>query len=174
MNILHAATIGFLKRFVFNLCAVSVIFITWIFMVCALKFQNHYCQSENVNHVWKYKKIFNISVVPSRSVSSKGVSMSQSHIECLNDITACVSALKLGGTSTALLSRCLSLEILGWWTTLNFVRSYIKTISLVQCKTAVSPLLMHWRYCRLALSHQWWIWRVGAQIYGPPMSVSGL
>ena len=26
--------------------------------------------------------------------------------------------------------------------------------SMAQCKTAVSPLLMHWRYCSLALSHQ--------------------
>ena len=28
------------------------------------------------------------------------------------------------------------------------------TTSMVQCKTAVSPLITHWRYCSLALSHQ--------------------
>ena len=26
--------------------------------------------------------------------------------------------------------------------------------SMAQCKTAVSPLLMHWRYCSLTLSHR--------------------
>ena len=26
--------------------------------------------------------------------------------------------------------------------------------SMAQCKTAVSPLLMHWRYCSLALNHR--------------------
>ena len=35
------------------------------------------------------------------------------------------------------------------------VLTYI--FSMVQCKTAVSPLLMHWRYCSLALSHQFHI-----------------
>ena len=28
------------------------------------------------------------------------------------------------------------------------------TTLMVQCKTAVSPLLTHWRYCSLALSHR--------------------
>ena len=28
-----------------------------------------------------------------------------------------------------------------------------KYISIAQCKTAISPVLMHWRYCSLALSH---------------------
>ena len=30
---------------------------------------------------------------------------------------------------------------------------YIHT-SMAQCKTAVSPVLMHWRYCSFALSHE--------------------
>ena len=30
----------------------------------------------------------------------------------------------------------------------------IKPILMAQCKTAVTPLLMHWSYCSLALSHQ--------------------
>ena len=30
-------------------------------------------------------------------------------------------------------------------------------ISMVLCKTAISPLLTHWRYCSLALSHRYWI-----------------
>ena len=29
----------------------------------------------------------------------------------------------------------------------------VKHILMDKCKTAVSPLLMHWRYCSLALSH---------------------
>ena len=32
----------------------------------------------------------------------------------------------------------------------------ILDISMTQCKTAVTPLLMHWSYCSLALSH-WYI-----------------
>ena len=35
-----------------------------------------------------------------------------------------------------------------------------KGMLLAQCKTAVSPLLMHWRYCSLALSHQCSVKRV--------------
>ena len=32
--------------------------------------------------------------------------------------------------------------------------SKLSVKSMAQCKTAVSPLLTHWRYCSLALSHQ--------------------
>ena len=30
-----------------------------------------------------------------------------------------------------------------------------ENISMAQCKTAVTPLLTHWSYCRLALNHQY-------------------
>ena len=33
--------------------------------------------------------------------------------------------------------------------------SCLYLISMASCKTAVSPLLMHWRYCSLALSWRW-------------------
>ena len=31
----------------------------------------------------------------------------------------------------------------------------ILKVCLAECKTAISPLLMHWRYCSLALNHQY-------------------
>ena len=37
----------------------------------------------------------------------------------------------------------------------NTVRYYM--ILMAQCKTAVSPLIRHWRYCGLALNHQYYI-----------------
>ena len=47
---------------------------------------------------------------------------------------------------------------------LYFKRYHVWYKSLVKCKVAVSPLLTHWRYCSLALSHRnniihqkiWW------------------
>ena len=36
-----------------------------------------------------------------------------------------------------------------WW------RSTEQLISMTQCKTAVTPLLMHWSYCSLVLSHRY-------------------
>ena len=32
--------------------------------------------------------------------------------------------------------------------------AWLCPMSMIKCKTAVSPLLMHWRYCSLALSHR--------------------
>ena len=40
-------------------------------------------------------------------------------------------------------------------------------ILMAQCKTAVSPLLTHWRYCSLALSHQYFL-------VGPPVLLETL
>ena len=39
--------------------------------------------------------------------------------------------------------------LMGCW---YFVQQYIL---MALCKTAVAPLQMHWRYCRLALSHRY-------------------
>ena len=35
-----------------------------------------------------------------------------------------------------------------------FVSQVLNTMSMALCKTAVSPLLTHWRYCSLVLSHR--------------------
>ena len=42
------------------------------------------------------------------------------------------------------------------WTLCSYPLDYgimMAYISMVKCKTAVSPLLTHWRYCSLALNH---------------------
>ena len=39
------------------------------------------------------------------------------------------------------------------------------TVSVAQCKSALSPLLMHWRYCSLALSHQYVIFKFTTDQY---------
>ena len=36
---------------------------------------------------------------------------------------------------------------------LKWFKGHPKSISMAQCKTAVTPLLTHWSYCSLALSH---------------------
>ena len=36
---------------------------------------------------------------------------------------------------------------------LKWFKRHPKSISMAQCKTAVTPLLTHWSYCSLALSH---------------------
>ena len=38
-------------------------------------------------------------------------------------------------------------------TAVQHLANYICIMSMATCKSAVSPLLMHWRYCSLALSH---------------------
>ena len=42
-----------------------------------------------------------------------------------------------------------------WYIQLKFNHSVY--ISMALCKTAVTPLLMHWSYCSLALSHRFHI-----------------
>ena len=39
------------------------------------------------------------------------------------------------------------------WSVFYFIILVLYVILMVQCKTAVSPLLMQWRYCSLALNH---------------------
>ena len=39
------------------------------------------------------------------------------------------------------------------WSVFDFFMLVLYVILMVQCKTAVSPLLMQWRYCSLALNH---------------------
>ena len=41
------------------------------------------------------------------------------------------------------------------------VNVYFTYISMAQCKTVVTPLLTHWSYCSLALSHRYTPYRVG-------------
>ena len=38
-------------------------------------------------------------------------------------------------------------------------------ISMVQCKTAVIPLLIHWSYCSHVLSHRYAVWNVSVNIF---------
>ena len=38
-------------------------------------------------------------------------------------------------------------------TSLRGLNSFTRVVLMVKCKTAVSPLLMHWRYCSFAISH---------------------
>ena len=42
-----------------------------------------------------------------------------------------------------------------WFSELSALASYTNMISIAQCKTAVSPMLTHWRYYSLALSHRY-------------------
>ena len=60
----------------------------------------------------------------------------------------------------------ISIETIHWYMVISFPWFSAETIKvktydmlMAKCKTAVSPLLMHWRYCSLALRHGW-MWHI--------------
>ena len=57
------------------------------------------------------------------------------------DVIMLLSGSYFGGTTFGIIESCSTIFL-------------EKIISMAQCKTAVSPLLTHWRYCSLALNHR--------------------
>ena len=55
-------------------------------------------------------------------------------------------------------------DLWDWYLT-AYTKVYLTSIYLTHCKTAVSPLLMHWRHCSLTISH-WYIETVPARSDG--------